>query len=573
MGNESNMNDSHQKSTRHFRGVALAAAVLLVPSIVFGQQASTRQTLVTKSLEQPSATSQTKEASLIDEVLEPELLFLLDPAQSKVVKTKIPVDRIAVTDPSFVEISEYGPTEFEVIGLKPGETTMTIWFRPDHDPIKHPNGSFNSVSTGGRSRPAENGQLTLRYLVKVASPQAVEQRVESELSQLESRVNELFPNSQVQLFPVADKLIVRGQARDAKEAAEILSLLGRQGGGQAPSQNGQNMGGVLVQVANLPGAGELRFASVINLLQVPGEQQVILKVRIAELTRSASRNAGMDFKILKDFALTSSIGGAGNISAILDGGDIELFLKAFSTNGYGKILAEPTLVTLSGQTATFIAGGEFAIPTAVGAQGVGAIATTFKGFGTQLSFTPTVIDKDRIRLQVAPTFSTLNAGNSVNGIPGLSTRGVTTTVDLREGQWLAVAGLIQDEQGGSRKRIPFLGDIPVVGAAFSAQTSNRNETELVVLVSPELVHPLEPDQVPALLPGMSVTDPTDKAFYLLQHTEGHSAFPHRSTVWPAYKQHVQADKWIQKHLRQKASAGYCEPQQQYYFAGPHGLSE
>ena len=565
------MNGSQTMTSRLFPALAVATVLLLTATFAFAQQGS-RQTLVTKNLEQPTVSVRTKETSLIEEVLEPELLFLLDPAQSKVVKTKFPVDRIAITDPSFVEISEYGPTEFEVIGLKPGETTMTIWFRSNQAQNKSPNGSLNSVSTGSRSRSGNDGQLTLRYLVKVASPQAVEQRVESEFSKLESRINELFPNSQVQLFPVADKMIIRGQARDAKEASDIVSLLGRPGG-QAPTQNGQTMGGVLVQVANLPGAEGLRFSSIINLLHVPGEQQVLLKVRIAELTRSASRDLGLDFNVLKDFTLNSAIGGGGNISAILNGGDVKLFLKAFSTNGYGKILAEPTLVTLSGQPATFIAGGEFAIPTAVGAQGVGAIATTFKNFGTQLSFTPTVIDKDRIRLQVAPTFSSLNAGNSVNGIPGLSTRGVTTTVDLREGQWLAIAGLIQDEQGGSRKWVPFLGDIPGLGAAFSTQTKNRNETELVVLVSPELVHPLEPDQVPALLPGMSVTDPTDKAFYLLQHTEGHSAFHHRSTVWPAYKQHVQADKWIQKHLRQKASAGYCEPQQQYYFAGPHGLSE
>ena len=570
MGSELNMNSSQSKIFSLFPAAAVATVLTLAATFAFAQEPS-RSTLVTKNLEQPSAAVRTKESSLIDEVMEPELLFLLDPAQSKVVKTKFPVDRIAITDPSFVEISEYGPTEFEVIGIKPGETTMTIWFRPNSDQLQSPNGRLNTVSTGSRSKPANEGQLTLRYLVKVAAPQAVAQRVESEFSKLESRINELFPNSQVQLFPVADKMIIRGQARDAKEASDIVSLLGRPGG-QGQPFNAAAMSGEALQAARIPGAEGLRFSSIINLLQVPGEHQVILKVRIAELTRSAGRDLGADLNIFKNFTLASTVGGAGNISAILDGGDIELFLKAFSTNGYGKILAEPTLVTLSGQPATFLAGGEFAVPITVGVGGVGAVATTFKSFGTQLSFTPTVIDKDRIRLQVAPTFSTQSAAGA-NGIPGLNTRSVTTTVDLREGQWLAIAGLIQDEQGGSRNRIPFIGDIPGVGAAFGSQTKNRSETELVVLVSPELVHPLEPDQVPPLLPGMSVTDPTDKAFYLLQHTEGHPAFHHRSTVWPAYKKHVQADKWIQKHLRQKVSAGYCEPQQQHYITGPHGLSE
>ena len=129
------------------------------------------------------------------------------------------------------------------------------------------------------------------------------------------------------------------------------------------------------------------------------------------------------------------------------------------------------------------------------------------------------MDKDKIRLQVAPSFSSINEGNTVNGIPGLDTRGVTTTVDLREGQWLAIAGLIQDQQAGSRARIPYLGDIPVLGAAFGRQEVRREETELVVLVSPELVHPLEPEQAPHLLPGMSVTEPTDHV-YLLQMIEG-----------------------------------------------------
>ena len=506
------------KSTRRsagLRAIALTTVVLLAPTLVNAQQ-STRQRQQSKQLETPTDAARDKESSLIDQVIEPELMFHLDPSQSKVVRTKVPVARIAVTDPSIAEVTEFSPSEFEVIGLKAGETTMTIWFE---------------------SANKENPK-TLRYLVKVAADQGEQNRADIEYSKIEGRLNELFPNSQVRLFPVADKLIVRGQARDSKEATEIVALLGGQGG-QSQGGGGNAVGSQML--GRLPGAPDLRLTSIINMLHVPGEQQVLLKVRIAELTRSGARELGVNFNIMKNINISSTISSAGNISAIFDAGDIELFIKAFSTNGYGKVLAEPTLVTLSGHPATFIAGGEFAVPTTVGVQGVGAVSTTFQGFGTQLSFTPTVIDKDRIRLQVSPRFSTINTANTVNGIPGLNTRGVNTTVDLREGQWLAIAGLIQDEQGGSRKRIPFLGDIPGIGAAFGDQTKRRNETELVVLVSPELVHPLEQDQAPVLLPGMSINDPTDKAFFLLQHTEGHPAFAHRSTVWPAYKQHVQSD--------------------------------
>ncbi|MFT5527296.1 MAG: pilus assembly protein CpaC, partial [Pirellulaceae bacterium] len=231
-----------------------------------------------------------------------------------------------------------------------------------------------------------------------------------------------------------------------------------------------------------------------------------------------------------------------------------------STNGYGKILAEPNLVTLSGQPATFIAGGEFAVPTAVGIDGVSAATTSFRGFGTQLSFTPTVMDKDKVRLLVAPSFSSINSTNAVGGIPGLNIRAVTTTVDLREGQWLAIAGLIQDEQGGERKRIPFLGDIPIVGAAFGDQSTTRDETELIILVSPELVHPLEPEKAPLLLPGMRVTESTNRDFFLGQKIEGQPDVHYRSTVWTAQKNQMRASR----NAHQRKS---------YYICGPQGFSD
>lgn len=551
------MNKTEVLRLLQVKAIAWTAAVMLVPPVASAQppeppapmfSVPSRQPRVPKLLDTPTEAAQEKESQLIDEVFAPELVFHVDPSQSKVVRTKIKVGRISVTDPAVAEVTEFSPTEFEVIGLKAGETTMTMWF---DDPKGSPR--------------------ILRYLIKVsAAAEGEQKRAEIEYAKVEARLNELFPNSQVRLFPVADKLIVRGQTRDSKEATEIIGLLS----GQDNQSGGGGTSAIATQtLGRLPGAPDLQLTSIINMLHVPGEQQVLLKVRIAELTRSATRDLGVNFNIMKNFSLSSTITAGGNIAAIFDSGDIELLIKALSTNGYSKTLAEPTLVTLSGQPATFIAGGEIAIPTTVGVQGVGAVSTMFYGFGTQLSFTPTVIDKDKIRLQVAPRFSTLNNDNKVNGIPGLNTRGVTTTVDLREGQWLAIAGLIQDEQGGSRKRVPFLGDIPVIGAAFGDQVKKRDETELVVLVSPELIHPLEHDQVPALLPGMSVTDPSDEAFYLLQHIEGHPSFHFRSTVWPQYKQHVKSDKWVRKHLVEKASAGYCETPQQFYVSGPHGFSE
>lgn len=503
-----------------------------------------------EELETPPPAVRQKESDLIDSVITPELIFRIDPLHSKIMKTKLPIARISITDPSTLEVNEFTPTEIELIGLKAGTTTLTMWF---------------SQPTGE--------ETMLRYLVKVESNEGDQKRAEAEFSRLQSRVNELFPQSQVQLIPVADKLIVRGQARDSKEAAEILALLGGQ------SQNG-GQGGLtgIGMVANLPGAEDLKIQRIVNLLHVPGEQQVMLKVRIAEISRSAARNIGVDFQVVQGgFRIQNLLaGGAGNVSAILSGGDVRLFLNAFTNNGVGKLLAEPTLVTISGQPATFISGGEFAVPTTVGVGGVGAIATTFRGFGTQLTFTPTVIDKDKIRLQVAPSVSSINNANAVNGIPGLNTRGATTTVDLREGQWLAVAGLIQDQHTGSHNRIPFIGDVPGIGGAFGQQTNNRNETELVILVSPELVHPLEAEQVPLFITGMNSTEPTNKEFFLHQQIEGKRGFHYRSTVWPMHRHqtlHENFDTVHPNHAAKYSGGAPATVNQDYYISGDFGFSQ
>lgn len=531
--------------------LATLAMILSAGGIAFGQaQEILPAPNQLEQLSSPNAATLQKQFDLIDEVLEPELIFSLMTSQSKIVRTKSPVFRVAITNPAVVEVNEFSPTEMEVIGSAVGQTTMTLWF----------NNADGTVST-------------LRYLIIVSND---DNRADLEYGKLQAHINEMFPYSRVQLFPIADKLIVRGQARDSKEAAEILAVIGD----QAVNQNGNISGSGTVNVgsvARLPDAEDLETTSLINLLEVPGEQQVMLKVRVAELSRQAARELGMDFSVMEEsFSIAHTImGGAGNLSAILDGGDVELFIRAFSSNGSAKILAEPTLMTLSGQSASFIAGGEFAVPTAVGVGGIGAVSTSFRGFGTQVQFMPTVMDKDMIRLSVAPSVSSINQSLSVDGVPGLDIRGAVTTVDLREGQWLAIAGLIQDEQEASRSRLPLLGDIPYVGAAFGSQTTKRIETELVILVSPELVHPMERDQVPLYLPGMEVTEPTNKEFFLHQQIEGLPGYDYRSTVWPSYRHQIHHENF--EHVRAERQARKCRGQFQesegYYMHGPAGFSQ
>ncbi len=491
---------------------------------------------------EPGPELRAKVDGLIKELVDIEAILYVDPQRSRILRTKKPVSRISITDPAVLEVVQFSPTEWELIGGRTGQTSMTLWF---------------ADGEGG------HGEM-LRYFVQVSPDQAIEDRRQIEYGDLEKKVNELFPGSVIQLIPVADKLIVRGQAKDAEAAANIMALI--RGGGVSGGRPGAVAAGAAAPP--YPGTSELPQSTIIDLLAVPGEMQVLLKVRVAELSRSALRQMGADLNLdIGDFALNTTLGLNGALSAVLDTDDFRLVLEALSSNSYSKVLAEPNLVTLSGHPAYFIAGGEFPVPIVVGVEGAAASTTTFRGFGTQLSFTPTVLNKDRIRLEVAPSFSTLNQSNSVNGIPGLDTRAVATTVDLREGQWLAIAGLLQDQQNGSKARLPLAGDIPVLDSVFARKEAKREETELLVLVSPELVHPLAADEAPQVLPGMEVTEPGDIAFFLGGQYEGTPGCEHRSTVWPVLQRQILA-----AHCAAKRDARYqkCET---YYIQGDHGFSQ
>jgi len=498
----------------------------------------------------------------ISSVQEPEIRLDLIQRRSKLIQTRQPVVRVSIAEPGIVETVNFSPNEFELIGKSIGETTVTLWF--------------------GDPQPAP-GQTPLhsniRYLVKVHPDLSDEDVRRTQYGELAKRINELFPNSYVQLIAVADKLLVRGQARDAQEASAIMSIVR----GEAVDQSGGLLGpGSYFGMGNYGlgrsgaarwglGADDWASSQVISLLEVPGEHQVLLKVRIARLTRGALRSMGSEFRYATgDFSFATNLNIAGAYQAVLNTTDVQLTLSALSSNRTTKVLAEPNLVTLSGYPASFISGGQFAVPTVLGINGVAGTVNQFQGFGTQLQFTPTVLDKDHIRLQVAPTISTVNNANTVNGIPGLDVTSAFTQVDLREGQWLAIAGLIQDTQDGSKVRVPWLGDVPVLDIFFSRKSIARDETELVILVSPELVHPLEPEQVPMVLPGMEVTEPGDLAFFIGGQYEGRPDVYHRSTVWPLYQ-------WSSFEARNRAlwsakqSGGYLKSAG-YYMRGPCGYS-
>jgi pilus assembly protein CpaC len=188
------------------------------------------------------------------------------------------------------------------------------------------------------------------------------------------------------------------------------------------------------------------------------------------------------------------------------------------------VLAEPNLVAMSGQHASFLAGGEVAIPVPQVSGGTTTgITVMFKNFGVALDFLPFVMEDESVRLTVSPEVSQLNYANGTElagtKVPGFDTRKTTTTVEMRQGQTLAIAGLLQVEINADTRKVPGLGDIPYLGTFFSNTTHKRVEKELLVLVTPYLVAPMDPDQVPAL-PGAGIKEPTDLEFYLLNRIEG-----------------------------------------------------
>ena len=435
--------------------------------------------------------------------------------RSKLLRTKVDIFRTAVVDPGVCEIVQFTPREISIIGKREGATDVTFWFSDEtHRP--------------------------LTCLVRVIADPDLQQRREEQYSVLQDYLAELFPNSKVTLTPVADKLLVRGQARDAAEAAQILSIIRGQAVVGGPYVGYYGNGAAAPPLPQDANATAMPATQVINMLRIPGVQQVSLRVKIGELNRSAARNFGVemnmsfaDGKLVLKSMVDAFLQSTPTILGSFDNHDLEFGIHYLEKHGVVRMLSEPTLTTLSGHPATFIAGGEFAVPTTVGVQGVSAVTTDFRAFGAIITFLPTILDKDNVRLEVAPEFSKINNDLAVNGTPGLNTRAVTTTVELRSGQTLAIAGLLDDSMSGDNQ-----GDLPVVSQIFGKRTMTRNETELIILVTPELVHPMEPEEVPPL-PGFDVTEPTNCEFFIKGELEGVPTQDYRSTVWPTLRQRYQ----------------------------------
>jgi len=312
-------------------------------------------------------------------------------------------------------------------------------------------------------------------------------RVDLDLSPLRQSLGQLVPGTAISVEQVDSNVVLSGTVADAGQAEKAKVL-----------------------AAAL--AGEVKGAQVVNRLSVATPNQVDLHVRIAEVNRTILKQIGVDWSKVgtvapPEVSFSTSNNPTPLVNSItigtfpsLFGQQISATVEALATEGFLTVLAEPNLTAVSGQTASFLAGGEFPVPVVQNVSaGTSAISVQFQQFGVQLAFTPTIIDADHLNLRVRPEVSQLSTEGEVTisgfTIPALTVRSAETTVELASGQSFALAGLLQHNTEQDISKIPWLGDIPILGALFRSNKFQNNETELVIIVTPYLVRP--PTATPA----------------------------------------------------------------------------
>ena len=348
--------------------------------------------------------------------------------------------------------------------------------------------------------------------------------VEPDISILKEKLYKILPKEKIAVEAAGDSVVLSGEVSGPTILETALSLATPYAGGKKEK--------------------------VVNLLHVGGVQQVMVAVRVAEINRSVGKEIGINFAwsgangssigatLLNKLTSLTSIGQMGGtnsgtftqglstgINAFVGGASSGLVWAAFfdflKQQGLGKILAEPNLVATSGQEASFLAGGEFPIPVP---SGLGTVSIEYKKFGVALVFTPTVLDNDKISLRVNPEVSELDFTSQttvvVQGflVPALRVRRTSTQVEMKDGQTLAIAGLLSDTHRNVINKYPLIGDLPVLGALFRSKNFQKSETELVILVTPHLVKNQPPG--PDRLPTDKYIEATDPEFYLLNRLEG-----------------------------------------------------
>jgi pilus assembly protein CpaC len=377
----------------------------------------------------------------------------LTAGRSTVLTTAYDVTRIAVTSPDVADATVVQPREILIDGKKPGTVSLIVW------------------GTGTRTQ----------YDIVVDLP----------ITTLEQQLHTLFPGEDITV--------------GTSEGAVILS-------GKVSSTR------VMLRAAEIAQASMPKM-QLINLLQVPGgnqSEQVMLQVRFGEVNRNILTEAGLNLFVARQNFLARSTTqqfaapGFDQNDTLTFSDFLNLFffsrtqgiggvLRALQQTGAFQSLAEPNLIAYNGQEASFLAGGEFPVPVVSGA--AGTVSVTFKEFGIRLTFTPTIAG-DVLRLKVKPEVSALDFNNGVTlsgfRIPALTTRRAETTIELRDGQSFAIAGLLDNISQYNGAEIPIMSKLPIIGYLFKSKSKTAQQTELMVLVTPRLVRALDPDEVPPL---------------------------------------------------------------------------
>ena len=398
---------------------------------------------------------------------QPSRVVTIARGASALVQTVQQVQRLSVADPAIADVQAISPHEFLVNGQSVGTTTLLIW--------------------------DTNERVSIYSIV-----------VTPDIGAIQRQVSTLFPDAQVSLSASGAAIIVSGNVRDPHVARRIVQIIESSG------------------------------ATVLDNMIAPAPRQILLHVRFAEVNRSVLSRFNSDLAVtdpqnLGDAFDNPALVGIETLSEGVvrllllgdNGSSLETLIRALKTQGNFKSLAEPNLIAIEGQTATFLAGGEFPYPsvqTSGAGGGSNAVTVTFKEFGVRLAFTPVITNIGTIRLQVMPEVSSLDFANGVTiggfQLPALLTRRVDTSVELRPGQHLAIAGLLDNTTLHEASKIPLLGDLPIIGTFFRTKSTRDRNTELLVIVTPHIVEPT--DTPPALPTGE--TDTWDRTKYMKERT-------------------------------------------------------
>lgn len=379
----------------------------------------------------------------------PQRIVTISKGASALIVNPTPIQRFSVGDPAVAEPVVVSPTELLVNAKALGGTSLFVW---DSD--------------------------------KTQTMYSIEVRPDAE--NLQRYLDALFPGDSIRVSGSGNAITLSGRVRDASAADRAVEIAKGVGG------------------------------TIIDNLVTSGQIQIQLQVRFAEINRSALEEFAAELQTVNPHDLsdkgdwigaTNSLAGLVRVGLLNPNGNlIDGLLQTLETKGQLRSLAEPNLLTLPGKEATFLAGGEFPYPVVQGGGVSGAVTVLFREFGVKLRFTPVLTRDGAIRLKVAPEVSALDFQNAleISGftVPSLRTRKTETEVELFEGQYLAIAGLVDNQMFETMRKIPLLGDIPILGQLFRSKNAEQRRSELLVLVTPRVVRPsATPIPVPTGEPG------------------------------------------------------------------------